>query len=1226
MKLRRTSSKVSPNSLRAVRLICWMTSSRSVLACLDIPELRLQEAQALPPGLVLLDRQLVDRAERVQLLAPVGQQRGGLVDLEHLSVALQFARQRRGIDRPHQLPEAPLVLLLDPVDEVAPPHVERGELGLEAVQALATDGALVFDRLDAVVPGVRLGVQRADRLRRRLYQLPAPLPLLETPGQLLTPFRELRGHGGGLFGQDLRLLPETLFAGRQFGAILAQMRGRGLGFAPLPFRPGTHQPQFGHRGPRGVALALQLGRLPAQVGRASGAVGPLPVGFVESPAQPRLLDGQRRLLGRDRCALPADDREPSDRRRFAAARVGPLDVQPAQVLLEDLQFAPPAQEILLQFALARAVLVQPGGPGLDLRHRGDDLLLDPLQLFAAAEQARLLLVPAAAAHDPVAGHEQSAARQADEDLVAAVRPRGRHGGRIVREGPAGGQQPPQVGGRRRLARHQLMRRTAGRRGRTGRRGRCGAGAAQEAGAPGLAGAQLAHQPHRRAGLVDHDRVHQLGEQILERLTPAVGHAQMVGQTAAHPAVVRARLQHMTRALPVAAVLVLDAAQQIVPRAQRLPPRLARRQLLPQRLGSRLPLGALTLETGEHLEQFASLVEQALARLLQFGGPRAVAAGGLEQAGLLLGQPLQPFVPVLLPDMQFALQSAGRGVVLDELEVQLRRVLHRLTGGGEPRLEQLQPLLVFAQLGLVVSKLRDDVFELPDQQRRLAVDLRAPHLGGADGLPGLVATPFVFRHPLFQDEHATLRLLQLLLERVQRLLQPVPLRLALVHGGTRRLDAGAQVGQFAGVRLGQRLQLAALRGQVRLAASEFAVLLAGQQQVEPAHLLEQPLVPARLADLTRERAHLAPDFVEQVAQPQQVRLGLFQLALRLAAAGLVLDDARALFDETAQFLRVLVEDLVDHRQLDHGVGGVAHAAFPEQVAQILEADRGAVDEVLADAVARDAALDRDLVVLDRDAAILVREGQAHLRQRDRLPPGGALEDDVFHPAAAQLLGGLFAQHPADRVDDVRLAAAVRAENRRDALVEIEDRTIRERLEPLDLHALELQRQTFRCGFLRCRGRRRDARSVARCLAPGFTQPAQQRGQGGLGGCPAREAAHVDAVPAPLARQFDRPPVGCVAGARERGDLPLRQQAVGLRVHVQRPAVSPHGEPERRRIEAVRGRRRLPASRVGGSRRRRDRRAGDRQRRAVGDDRRPRQTLDRGRRAQRVRRATRGRQAR
>ena len=67
--------------------------------------------------------------------------------------------------------------------------------------------------------------------------------------------------------------------------------------------------------------------------------------------------------------------------------------------------------------------------------------------------------------------------------------------------------------------------------------------------------------------------------------------------------------------------------------------------------------------------------------------------------------------------------------------------------------------------------------------------------------------------------------------------------------------------------------------------------------------------------------------------------------------------------------------------------------------------------------------------------------------ERGPVGGAGEDDVVHLAAAQRPRALRAEHPRDRVDEVRLARAVRADDDADARLELERGLVGERLEAL-----------------------------------------------------------------------------------------------------------------------------------------------------------------------------------
>ena len=77
--------------------------------------------------------------------------------------------------------------------------------------------------------------------------------------------------------------------------------------------------------------------------------------------------------------------------------------------------------------------------------------------------------------------------------------------------------------------------------------------------------------------------------------------------------------------------------------------------------------------------------------------------------------------------------------------------------------------------------------------------------------------------------------------------------------------------------------------------------------------------------------------------------------------------------------------------------------------------------------------------------IVLEGQRDLRHAAGRNLLVAVEDHVLHRLAAQVFGALLAQDPADGVDDVRLSAAVGANDARNAARKIQDRTMDEGLE-------------------------------------------------------------------------------------------------------------------------------------------------------------------------------------
>jgi len=177
-------------------------------------------------------------------------------------------------------------------------------------------------------------------------------------------------------------------------------------------------------------------------------------------------------------------------------------------------------------------------------------------------------------------------------------------------------------------------------------------------------------------------------------------------------------------------------------------------------------------------------------------------------------------------------------------------------------------------------------------------------------------------------------------------------------------------------------------------------------------LEGVVAPLHLAEDARDLAH--------------VLLGLLELELGLPGAHLVLRDARRLLEEVAALLGLGGEDLVDLALLHHGVGRLADARVPEELAYLLELGGLPVDEVLALAGAVEPPLDGDLGHVQREEAVLVRDRDRDLGDGEGLPRLGPVEDDVLHAVGTEALGGLLAHHPLYGVDDIGLPAAVGAE--------------------------------------------------------------------------------------------------------------------------------------------------------------------------------------------------------
>ncbi|MBV6412663.1 MAG: hypothetical protein OMOMHJEC_00446 [Xanthomonadales bacterium] len=242
----------------------------------------------------------------------------------------------------------------------------------------------------------------------------------------------------------------------------------------------------------------------------------------------------------------------------------------------------------------------------------------------------------------------------------------------------------------------------------------------------------------------------------------------------------------------------------------------------------------------------------------------------------------------------------------------------------------------------------------------------------------------------------------------------------------------QLAEFGGQLFGQRTPAECLGLRVDLA-------LLGAQ-LAPA--LGLPGLPAQVLELL-------VDLVGDVLQALQVLARGAHPRLGLTPPLLVLGDAGCLLEVHAQVVRRRLDDLRDHALLDDRVRTRPEAGTEEQVGDVAPATLGAVQPVLREAVAANHATHRDFVVsrvLTEHAGVGVVEDQLHGRLPDRLALGGAVEDHVGHRVAAQAARGGFAEHPLDRIDDVRLAAPVRADDRGHVGRQVQGRRIDEGLEP------------------------------------------------------------------------------------------------------------------------------------------------------------------------------------
>ena len=174
-----------------------------------------------------------------------------------------------------------------------------------------------------------------------------------------------------------------------------------------------------------------------------------------------------------------------------------------------------------------------------------------------------------------------------------------------------------------------------------------------------------------------------------------------------------------------------------------------------------------------------------------------------------------------------------------------------------------------------------------------------------------------------------------------------------------------------------------RSRVWSAASDVSLacsaadLAPGEEQPQAVELGHQVAVAAGGLGLALQRPQLAPDLAQEVLQPQQVALGGLEPALGLLLALAELQDTGGLLDDGPPVLGPGVEDGVDLALAHDHVLLAADAAVGQQLLDVEQAARHAVDGVLALAGAEERAGERHLGELDGQQAGRVVDGEAHL---------------------------------------------------------------------------------------------------------------------------------------------------------------------------------------------------------------------------------------------------------
>ena len=234
----------------------------------------------------------------------------------------------------------------------------------------------------------------------------------------------------------------------------------------------------------------------------------------------------------------------------------------------------------------------------------------------------------------------------------------------------------------------------------------------------------------------------------------------------------------------------------------------------------------------------------------------------------------------------------------------------------------------------------------------------------------------------------------------------------------------------------------------------------QDRLDLADLGRDLLVAAGGAGLPLQALDLGIELAQHVAETGEVAFGRLEPQLGLVAAAVQAGDAGGVLQDAAALLGLGVDDLGDLALAHEGGRAGTGRRILEQNPDVAGAHLAAVDAVGGARLALDPAGDLEqvgVVELGRRGAPAIVEEDRDLGGVAGGPAGGAGEDHVVHGGGPHRLVRGLAHHPAQRFEQVRLAAAVGADDAGQPPLDDEFGRLDERFEadepqPVDLHVL------------------------------------------------------------------------------------------------------------------------------------------------------------------------------
>ena len=279
----------------------------------------------------------------------------------------------------------------------------------------------------------------------------------------------------------------------------------------------------------------------------------------------------------------------------------------------------------------------------------------------------------------------------------------------------------------------------------------------------------------------------------------------------------------------------------------------------------------------------------------------------------------------------------------------------------------------------------------------------------------------------------------------------------------------------------------------------------QQRLGLAHLGGDFAVADRLPRLLLQAVDLSGQLPDDVLDPGEVGLGGLQPQLGLVAAGVKSRDTGGVLQHAAALLGLGLNDLADLALVHQRRRARAGRGIGKQDLHVAGAHIAAVDAIDRARLALDPARDlQNLAVVHRRRrrAIGIVDRHHHFGVVARRTVAGTGEDHRIHVGGAQRFMRGLAHRPAQRLDQIGFAAAVRPDHAGEAGFDHEISGFDERLETVEAKAGQFHRHRFSVGRARIslpgQYHRRQCRCVGELLPAALM--ATDNGEAGAGGQP------------------------------------------------------------------------------------------------------------------------------